>query len=154
MPLRLIPDIHRATHRIELYLERLEDLNVTQAEAHILAHLASVGPCTVAALNRALGHKRSTLSSILDRLARRGLALREVSSDDRRTFVIRLTRPGTRLADRVYEQLEAFESRVLNGVPPARVEALRALLVAIEEAAEAPPETRRARRLRTRSTGR
>ena len=42
MPLRLIPSIHRATHQIGLYLDRFDDLGVTQAEAHILAQLRTV----------------------------------------------------------------------------------------------------------------
>jgi DNA-binding MarR family transcriptional regulator len=73
MRLTLIPAIHRATHRIGLYLELLRDHHLAQGEAHILAHLAQSGPATVGALHEALAHKRSTLTSILDRLVERGL---------------------------------------------------------------------------------
>ena len=38
----------------------------------ILALLATSGPATIAALHRGLAHKRSTLTSILDRLTVRG----------------------------------------------------------------------------------
>ena len=136
MPLRLIPEIHRATHRIGLYLERLTELGVTQAEAHILAQLASHGDSTVAELHRALAHKRSTLTSILDRLVARGLATRDVSEEDRRTFVVRLTRRGRTVAAEVYARLEALEARALAETPARTVERLLAVLSAMERAAD------------------
>src|SRR5258708_38136010 len=73
MPLRLVPPIHRATHRIGLYLAGLRDDTLSQGEAHILALLAKTAPATIAELHRRLAHKRSTLTSILDRLVGRGL---------------------------------------------------------------------------------
>ena len=73
MPLRLIPHIHRATHRIGLYLADLREFGLSQGEAHILAHLAKAAPATINDLHRGLAHKRSTLTSILDRLTERGL---------------------------------------------------------------------------------
>jgi DNA-binding MarR family transcriptional regulator len=136
MPLRLIPEIHRATHRIGLYLERMSELGVTQAEAHILAQLVSHGDSTVAELHRALAHKRSTLTSILDRLVARGLAVREVSEQDRRTFVVRLTRRGKSVAAEVYARLEALEARVLAETPPRTIERLLAVLEEVERAAD------------------
>jgi len=65
--LRLVPPIHRATHRIGLYLADLRDEALSQGEAHILALLATAGASTIAELHRGLSHKRSTLTSILDR---------------------------------------------------------------------------------------
>ena len=77
MSLRLVPPIHRATHRIGLFLADLRDEGLSQGEAHILALLATAAPSTIAALHRGLAHKRSTLTSILDRLEQRGLITRE-----------------------------------------------------------------------------
>jgi DNA-binding MarR family transcriptional regulator len=87
MPLQLVPPIHRATHRIGLYLADLRDHDLSQGEAHILALLATAAPATIADLHRGLAHKRSTLTSILDRLAARGFITRAVGTDDRRTFI-------------------------------------------------------------------
>src|SRR5258708_7338833 len=78
MALRLVPRIHRATHRIGLYLADLREFGLSQGEAHILAQLAASGPGTVADLHRGLAHKRSTLTSILDRLEARGFVIRSV----------------------------------------------------------------------------
>jgi DNA-binding MarR family transcriptional regulator len=104
MALRFIPVIHRITHRIGLSIQ-----GVSQGEAHILAHLASAGVCTIAELHRALGHKRSTLTSILDRLTERKWLVRRTSESDRRSFVIALTPTGRVRARKVLRHLEALE---------------------------------------------
>jgi DNA-binding MarR family transcriptional regulator len=127
-PLRVIPELHRATHRVGLHLERGAGLGVTQAEAHILAHLASAGECTVAELHRALAHRRSTLTSVLDRLVARGLATRETSPQDRRSFVVRLTPPGRTCARRVHAALDSIERKALAGRSAAEVRAIATLL--------------------------
>jgi DNA-binding MarR family transcriptional regulator len=115
MALRIIPALHRAVHRIAVLVEQWEDLGVTQAEAHILAHLAVESDSTIGAIHRAFGHRRSTLTSILDRLATRGLITRDVDEGDRRSFIVRLTRPGKTLAAKVLSRLEGLEALVLRG---------------------------------------
>jgi len=105
MSLRLIPPIHRATHRIGLYLADLREDGLSQGESHILALLATSAPATIAELHRGLAHKRSTLTSILDRLTERGLITREVGAADRRTFVITPTAKGVQMARRVHRHL-------------------------------------------------
>ncbi len=60
MPLSFVHPVHRATHRIGLYLDKLGEPGLTQGEAHILAMLAHSGPAKVAELHRGLAHKRLT----------------------------------------------------------------------------------------------
>jgi DNA-binding MarR family transcriptional regulator len=121
MALRLIPHVHRATHRIGLHIAELEDPVVNQAEAHVLAHLASAGEATIGEVHRAFGHRRSTLTSILDRLEDRKLVARTSDPRDRRTFVVSLTRSGRAAARRVTEHLAAFERQALQDVSAAEV---------------------------------
>src|SRR5205823_4699337 len=116
MPLHLVHPIHRATHRIGLYLDELGEPGLTQGEAHILALLAESSPATIADLHRGLAHKRSTLTSILDRLAQRKLITRAPGESDRRTFIVALTRPGRGLAQRVSRHLSSLERRVRHKV--------------------------------------
>src|SRR5438132_12476012 len=101
MPLRFIHAVQRATHRVGLYVDELREQHLTQGEAHILALLAESSPATVADLHRGLAHKRSTLTSILDRLAGRRLITRKAGESDRRTFLIGLTTAGKKVAQRV-----------------------------------------------------
>jgi len=136
-----VPPIHRATHRIGLYLAR--DNGLSQGEAHILALLASAGPSTIADLHRGLAHKRSTLTSILDRLTARGLITRAVGVDDRRTFLITPTGKGRRAAQRVHAHLADLERAVSRRVSTADVKAFMRVLSAVEEEAhERTPASR------------
>jgi len=132
MPLRLIPALHRATHRIGLLIQEAPGLGITQGEAHILAHLAGNGPSTVAELHRSLAHKRSTLTSILDRLDAARLIARRTSPRDRRSFIVTLTPAGKKLAAKVYRRLAAFEAAALKSATPAEVDAFLRVVERIE----------------------
>jgi DNA-binding MarR family transcriptional regulator len=135
MSLRLVPPIHRATHRIGLYLADLRDEGLSQGEAHILALLATSGPSTIAALHRGLAHKRSTLTSILDRLEERGLITRAVGAEDRRTFVITPTPKGIQIAKRVLRHLTDLEEAVARRVTADDVKGFLKVVSAVEDEA-------------------
>lgn len=134
MRLTLIPAIHRATHRIALYLTLLPEHGIAQGEAHILALLAQSGPATVGALHDALAHKRSTLTSILDRLVERGLVTRETGTD-RRTFVVALTRKGKRVAMETLQHLLDLEAAIKRKFGVPALDSFLSVVAAIEEAA-------------------
>ena len=135
MPLQLVHPVHRATHRIGLYLDDLKEPGLTQGEAHILALLAHSGPANVAHLHRGLAHKRSTLTSILDRLAKRGLITRKVGETDRRTFVVRPTAKGRKLARRIHHHLSALERAVIHRVNATDIKGFNRVVVALEQEA-------------------
>jgi DNA-binding MarR family transcriptional regulator len=136
MPLHFVHPVHRATHRIGLYLDDLRERGLTQGEAHILALLAHSAPAKVADLHRGLAHKRSTLTSILDRLANRGLITREVGKKDRRTFVIMLTAKGRKLARRVSRHLSDLERAVVRRVSAADMRGFNKVVAALEREAD------------------
>lgn len=133
--LRIVPPLHRATHAVGLFV-RSGRLGVGQAEAHILAHLMAEGPSTVAALHAAFGHRRSTLTSILDRLAAAGLVVRGVVEEDRRTFLISLTEPGAALAGEVHTALASLEAAVAGQVTPAELAGFHAVVEAMVAATQ------------------
>ena len=143
MPLRFVHPVHRATHRIGLYLDNLDERGLTQGEAHILAMLAHSAPTKVADLHRGLAHKRSTLTSILDRLEDRGLIKREVGEADRRTFLVMLTAKGRKLARRVSRHLSDLERDVVRRVRPADIKGFNNVVAALEH--EAHHRTRKQR---------
>jgi len=135
MALQIIPDVHRATHRIGLYIAKCPGVAVNQAEAHILAHLHTQGDCTIAQLHRAFAHKRSTLTSILDRLVERKLVTRDVAAEDRRSFRVRLTAAGARVAAKVHQYLETLERSVLAEISAAQLRAFTRVIKLIGERA-------------------
>ena len=127
--------MHRATHRIGLYLDDLHERGLTQGEAHVLALLSGSETVGVADLHRGLAHKRSTLTSILDRLAKRGLITRAVGDRDRRTFVVSLTSKGRKLAKRVSSHLSALERAVAECVSAADIRGFSNVIGALENQA-------------------
>jgi DNA-binding MarR family transcriptional regulator len=152
MPLRLVHPVHRATHRIGLYLDDLRERGLTQGEAHILGLLAHSGRANVADLHRGLAHKRSTLTSILDRLAKRGLITRAVGETDRRTFVVGLTTRGRKLAERVERHLYALEQAVVHRVSAADIKGFNRVVAALEQEAHQRVGSEEARPNRRRKT--
>ena len=142
MSLRLVPPIHRATHRLGLYLADLRDDGLSQGEAHILALLATSAPATIAELHRGLAHKRSTLTSILDRLAGRRFITREVGATDRRTFVITPTARGVQIARRVHRHLADLEEAVGRRVTADDLKGFMKVVSAVEDEAHKRTRTR------------
>jgi DNA-binding MarR family transcriptional regulator len=136
MTLRIVPAIHRATHAVALLLDQAADLSVTQAEAHVLSHLGDRGAATIGEIHKAFGHKRSTLTSVLDRLEARQLVTRGVNAEDRRSFVVSLTRQGRSLAAKVSAHLERLEADVRKRVSRTDLEAFHRVAAAVAELAE------------------
>ena len=135
-PLRPILDLHRATHKLGTFIARLPDLGVTQAEAVILAFLHGKGEATIAELHRSFGHRRSTLTNVVDRLVERGLATREVSQHDRRSFIVRLTRSGSAMSKKVQAALADLARQAFGTVSErdlATFERVLARLIATSE---------------------
>lgn len=136
MPLKLIPPLHRASHRVGTYLAAAPELELSQAEVHLMAELAS-GTKGLAELHETFGHRRSTLTSILDRLAERGLVVREVPKEDRRSVIVRPTRTGKGVARKAREYLAGLEARVARRVSPQALAGYHAVIRALEAEASA-----------------
>jgi DNA-binding MarR family transcriptional regulator len=130
--LRIIPAVRRAAPQLAVHLARLKDLRVTQGEAHILSLLIETGPLTIAQLHRAFSHRRSTLTSILDRLAARGLVRRDSAASDRRTFTISLTASGNLLAAETLRALRRVERETTGHLTAAELRGFEQVLKALE----------------------
>jgi DNA-binding MarR family transcriptional regulator len=101
-----------------------------------LCHLHEFGDSAVSGLHRAFAHKRSTLTSVLDRLDARGLITRESSLEDRRSFLVKLTASGKKKAAKIHRQLESLEAKVLRANDRRAVEAFGQVIRNLENAAE------------------
>ena len=77
--------------------------------------------------------KRSTLTSILDRLAARGLITRQVDATDRRTFIVTPTARGRQVAGRVHRHLDALERAVGSRVTADDVRGFARVVAVVEE---------------------
>jgi DNA-binding MarR family transcriptional regulator len=142
MGLALILPLHRATHQVALFLAA-QDAGVTQAEAHALAFLAEHGgAATLRELHRSFGHRRSTLTGVVDRLEGKRLLRRAIAPRDRRSFLLRLTPRGRLLASRLSAALGELEAKALAGCRRRDVEGFHAVLAALEASARAPQSAR------------
>ncbi len=133
--LTFIPQLHRATHAVALALASDLDLDVSQAEAHVLAHLLESGPARISELHERFGHRRSTLTSVLDRLEQRALITRKNDPTDRRSFIVNLTPKGRLLSAAVHRALLEIERDALAGLSEAKRAQVRAALEAFAASA-------------------
>ncbi len=124
--------LHRATHvTLQILATELADLDLTASEINVLAILADGRSRTVSELGTAAGTRPSTLTSVLDRLHRRGHITRGPRPGDRRVVVVELTGSGRLAADTVSRTLAAMETRALAGMPAEAIAGFHAVLRAI-----------------------
>lgn len=128
----MLSEIERATHLIARHLEPLfAELNLTQGEAHVLAALAAHPGLTATELHSEFGHKRSTLTSILDRLEQRALVTRAPNPTDRRSIIVSLTPRGRPVAATVVAARARLEQQVRALVSERDVAGLTAVAQAL-----------------------
>jgi MarR family transcriptional regulator, organic hydroperoxide resistance regulator len=126
--------LHRATHAtLHALTARLADLDLPAADINALANLADGTGRTVGALASATATRPSTLTSLLDRLTRRGYIVRETDPDDRRSFVVRLTPDGRAAAVRAAEAIAELEQQALATVAPQQRAGFHAVIDALTE---------------------
>jgi DNA-binding MarR family transcriptional regulator len=134
--LDLIPRLHRSSHAIALLVAAEPTLDLSQAEAHILASLHPTGASTINDLHLTFGHRRSTLTSVLDRLERRALVRRSVDAGDRRSVQITLTAAGKKAAAHAYKVLSTAEASVRKRFTAAEIDAFRRISDAFVDLSE------------------
>lgn len=126
--------LQRATHAtLYLLAAELSDLNLTGSEINVLANLAGGGGQTISALGRAVGTRPTTLTSVLDRLERRGYITRRPSATDRRAVIVQLTESGQLVAERIREAMANLERRALDALPEDAISGFFTVLAALTE---------------------
>jgi DNA-binding MarR family transcriptional regulator len=128
-----IASLHRAVHALDSYFAASLDGELSQAEAVVLLHLGTSETTTINAVHKAFGHKRSTLTSVVDRLERKGLLSRHIDPDDRRNLELRLTAGGRSASSGVVRCVAALQQAM--GVSSGRVRAVRNILDETADAA-------------------
>ena len=132
MALRFLSPIHKASRQIGIYLESGKgDHDLTNSESHILTYLRSYAPCSIGDLHKVFGYKRSTLTSLLDRLCEKGYAAREADEHDRRTVILTLSRKGKALADRINRRILEFEEAIRRQINGRDLEGFQTVMAAI-----------------------
>jgi DNA-binding MarR family transcriptional regulator len=126
--------LQRATHAtLQVLAAELVDLDLTASEINALANLADGQGRTVSELGAAVGARPTTLTSVLDRLERRGHITRGTRPGDRRAVLIELTPSGRVSAATIRQAIAALERRALGGLPAETINALHTTLDALTE---------------------
>jgi DNA-binding MarR family transcriptional regulator len=126
--------LQRATHAtLQKLSAELVDLDLTASEINALANLADGRGRTVSELGAAVGTRPTTLTSVLDRLERRGHITRGTRPGDRRAVLIELTSSGQLAATTIRQAIADLEHRALDGLPADAIAYLRAALQALTE---------------------
>ena len=130
----MIVALHRATHAtLQALGTRLAGLDLSAPDINVLANLADGARRTVGALATATATKPTTLTSALDRLARRGYLVRDLDPGDRRSFLISLTPSGEAAAQTVAAAVRDIERQALAAVTEADLAGFHALTGALTE---------------------
>ncbi|WP_432009938.1 MarR family winged helix-turn-helix transcriptional regulator [Streptomyces cucumeris] len=126
--------LQRATHAtLQVLAAELADLELTASEINALANLADGRGRTVSQLGAAVGSRPTTLTSVLDRLERRGHITRGPRAGDRRAVVVELTESGRLAAATIRRTLAELEERALGALPPEAVTGFHTVLQALTE---------------------
>jgi len=126
--------LQRAAHAtLHVLAAELADLNLTASEINVLANLADGHSLSISELGRAAGTRPTTLTSVLDRLERRGHITRGPHPSDRRGVQVELTRSGRQAAAAIRHAIAGIEERALGPLPAEATAALRTALQAFTE---------------------
>jgi DNA-binding MarR family transcriptional regulator len=133
-PGSVILALHRATHAtLHALTTALAGLDLPPADIDVLAILADGAGRTVGALATATATRPSTLTSLLDRLTKRGYIAREPDPADRRSFLISLTPAGRAAARHAAAAIADLERQALATVTPAQRAGFHAVIDALTE---------------------
>ena len=129
--------IERAGQLTNRYLSiHLAELSITEVEMHVLLHLTDRSQVTIAEVQRWFGLRPSTLTSVLDRLERRGFVTRELNPEDRRSFLVALTPTGETVASAVVDLLQELEGSIRSRVREEDVAAFLEVADAVAQVTE------------------
>jgi DNA-binding MarR family transcriptional regulator len=110
--IEFVAQLHRAVHALGLYIDERFGPDLSQPEMLVLIQLLVAGPSTINDVHQRFLHRRSTLTSVLDRLEKKALVVRRPDADDRRSIRLDLTRSGRALATEIAETLEKTYSAI------------------------------------------
>ena len=97
---QIVFSIRRLIQASELYTKELnKKYQVSTAQLNCILTLYEYGPLPLSQIAKHMMVKSSTVTGVVDRLEKKGIALRIRNSPDRRVITIQLTETGKKLAE-------------------------------------------------------
>ena len=139
----ILLDVFLTNQRRKRMIEAaLAEAELPAEDYPIYVLVGAEGPWTPTGLARRLEMPLSTMLFRLGRVERRGHAERVPNPDDRRSYLIRLTKEGERLLGEARPAFRAYAEAVEGRLGSGRVEELRSGLGDLREAVAAELEAR------------
>jgi MarR family 2-MHQ and catechol resistance regulon transcriptional repressor len=127
----------RATRAVEARAHRsIEGVGLCASDFAILESLLHKGPLAVSALGKKVLLTTGSITTAVDRLAKRGLVARRDDPDDRRVRLVELTPAGRRLIKPAFARHEEDLEGVVEVLTPKERAALVTLLRKLGKSAE------------------
>jgi MarR family transcriptional regulator, organic hydroperoxide resistance regulator len=118
--------IYLTTETRRVTKELARRANVTGPQLTVVKLLETIGDLTLSQLSDKIRAQNSTVTGIVDRMEREGLAQRVRSTEDRRVVRIHLTEKGAKLASEIpVEPMEILRSALSGLTPSETTEFLR-----------------------------
>lgn len=132
---RLVYLISRAQHSLMTHLKKelnARGASITPVQAGIL-FLLRKNAHTMTKLSQILSIDNSAITGLVDRLEKADLAQRTANPDDRRTYLIRITKKGKAEIDRAYIIINTVNEEIKSGFSKKEVETFKHVLNSILE---------------------
>jgi DNA-binding MarR family transcriptional regulator len=119
--------LHKLRLLAETIQSRLARYEIGTPQVVVLLALCSGDNMEPAQIAEQVLIPRQTITSILDKLEKAGLVVRTDHPTDRRRKVIRLTQEGFETASAVWNDLDAYETKVKEGFTQREIELYKRL---------------------------
>lgn len=126
----------RRLHQLHgsLFLEETRDFGITPVQYSLMTALAERGELDQNSLALEIGLERTSVAEVVPRLQERGLLERRPSRSDGRVKLVRLTRKGRSLLQRMAPAAQRAHDRTIDQLPATERDAFLLNLIALVEA--------------------
>lgn len=121
-------------HMSQQFRNHFGRMDLTFPQAMILTVLGEDGPVPISVLAERTGSANSTVSGIVDRLEKLGLAKRQRSETDRRVIYVSATEKYAELRDRAVTDVHSYFSDLMSSMPEEDRNLVAAALQKLDEA--------------------
>ncbi len=121
-------------HMSQQFRSHFGRMDLTFPQAMVLTVLGEDGPVPISTLAERTGSANSTVSGIVDRLEKLGLAKRQRSETDRRVIYVSATEKYADLRDKAVTDVHSYFSALMGNMPEEDRNLVAAALQKLDEA--------------------
>lgn len=123
----LIRRLHQVSTHVFATQTQAAGIKITPVQFAALDAIKSNPGADQAQIASLISYDRATIGGVIDRLEKKGLVARIVSTTDRRSREVRLTAKGEQMFGGLFTVVQALQSNILTGLSNAETEQFLAL---------------------------